>query len=461
MDAGFYQITSIGFLPERCLATLPPQFSHLQPILDNFSTPDIQFFRSLIWALPKYNAQDYSTKNLSLEEKRFLYSIFTMMSQKYVWGAGDGIPMQVIPAEVGVPILELSKEMGIAPVMTYAGSILYNWGLIDENQPLTLDNLKVNYKLLEGSAYEWFCIVHTAIEAQGGKIMKHILNLEKDMKEGNNAALKETIKEVTQVIKDTGLVLGRMYERCPPQDFWSFRFYFEGTNMVESFPNGLHVEGFEEEKIHYRGASGGQSSLIQIFDAFFSIEHDGHSKQFLDEMRDYMPGVHRAFVEDFRKGNSLKEYIKNSDDEELVTLYKDGLDGFIAYRQFHYKLVHDYVFQIVKGRLAAEERQPVQKQKETGAAEEPKKEQHLYKKNELGTGGTDPRIFLQDVIKDTRSAKVIREKVEVEEIEKKKVVDNNGKELSLRLGFDTKQVQNVLFSLAVAIAGTLLIRLII
>jgi len=317
---------------------------------------------------------------------------------------------------------------------------------------LTLDNLKVNYKLTEGSAYEWFCIVHTAIEAHGGRILEQILNLHRDMREFNNTAIKATIKEVNQVIQDTAPLLGRMYERCSPQDFWAFRFYFEGTNMKEAFPNGLHVEGFEDEKIHYRGASGGQSSLMQIFDAFFAVEHEGHSKEFLDEMRDYMPGAHRKFLEDFREGPTLKEYVKNCDDEELVALFKQGIDSFTGYRQFHYRLVHDYIFQVVKNKLAAEETEA----KEAGEKKE--KEQHLYKKNEFGTGGTDPRIFLQEVIKDTRITKELGKEGL---IDKKVVKGPEVKEVSLRMGFDTHQVQNLLFSLAVAIAGTFLVRLLL
>jgi len=266
------------------------------------------------------------------------------------------------------------------------------------------------------------------------------------MREFNNTAIKATLRQMIEVVVNTHHIMTRMYERCRPEDFWNFRFYFEGTNCPIAFPNGLHVKGFEGQNIKFRGASGGQSSLIQIFDAFFSVEHVGHGKEFLEEMRDYMPYVHKKFIDDFMNMPPLKDYINASDDQELVSLYLEGLDKFTAYRNFHFRLVHDYIFKIIK--KEKEEIQLIENE-----------EKNLYKNNETGTGGTDPRNFLQEVIINTRKAKnFLLNKRNVPENDQEQQKNKNFK---YKVKVDSRKVEDFLVSLVVAISGSLLVKMVL
>jgi len=445
LTAEEYGITSLGFLPEKCLNELPPGWHHFQPLLDKLSSDDDDDFRALVHTMPPYSPSLYSLTGLSQGQKRFLYSILTMCMQKYIWGTGTSAPVDIIPQELGAPLFEISNEFGLLPALTYAGVILYNWSTKDESQPVTLDNLQVCQRLTKVYSFEWFCLVHVAIEAEGGKVLIPILNIKKNMQDNDLKIIKQTLRDVISVMKSTKDVLNRMYEKCTPEDFWTFRFYFEGTNDEKFFPNGLRIKGFEDKPIVVRGASGGQSPLMQIFDALFSIEHVGHGKEFLIEMRDYMLSSHRKFLEDFSMGQTLKDFVENSGDEELQEIFIEGVDTFTAYRQYHYTIAHDYIFKMIKRNQI----DVVRERKDT--------ETELYKKNETGTGGTDAPRFLKQTILATKETRTLQIKEDHEGSLK-----NQGKgsaKIKLDISINRTIIENLLLSLIVAIMGSFLMRM--
>jgi len=337
--------------------------------------------------------------------------------------------------------------------LTYVGVIIYNWCLKNNNQMISLDNLEVRQRLTKVYSFEWFCLVHVAIEAEGGKVLIPILNIKKNMEENNLTIIKQTLRNVISVMKSTQVILKRMYEKCTPEDFWTFRFYFEGTNDKNFFPNGLIIKGSEDKPIVVRGASGGQSPLMQVFDALFSIEHVGHGKEFLLEMRDYMLSSHRRFLEDFSQGQSLKEFVENCGDKELQEIFVEGVDTFTTYRTFHYTIAHDYIFKMIKRHEI-----DVKRENKDG-------ETNLYKKNETGTGGTDAPRFLKQTIIATKGTRTLNIK---DDISRQGGVDddNNLKgdkehKVKVSISLNRSVVENLLLSLIIALAGTFIMRMLI
>jgi len=448
-----YQISSLGFLPESCVKELPSGFQHFSSLLDHLSSPDTLKFRQCVHSLPPYDPNLYSINGLSRGQKQYLYSIITMIIQKYLWGEGTSTPIDLVPTELGAPLLELAQELGLQPALTYAGVIMYNWSLRDNTKPISLDNLKVNHKLREGAPYEWFCMIHAAIEAAGGKTIIPIFNIQRNIEENNIEAIKGTLKLVNEAIKACNVILFRMYENCSPDEFWNFRYYFEGTNDTNFFPKGLRIKGFEDRPIVVRGASGGQSTLMQIFDALFAVEHIGHGKGFLEEMRSYMPKDHQKFLQDFIKGTNLRKYVERINNEELTKVFLEGVDNFTIYRQGHYKIAHDYIFRMI------------QKDQIDVSVQKPESEKGLYKENETGTGGTNAPKFLQQTILETKATRNIRlcgeelmQEKKIEEKSDKKYEKEKNNKMTIKFKFDQRKLEDVLFSLIVAFAGSYLVR---
>lgn len=53
----------------------------------------------------------------------------------------DSDPVHV-PKSLALPLVQVSRHLGCAPVLTFADTVLWNWELIDPDQPLSIDNMQ-------------------------------------------------------------------------------------------------------------------------------------------------------------------------------------------------------------------------------------------------------------------------------------------------------------------------------
>ena len=77
-------------------------------------------------------------------------------------------------------------------------------------------------------------------------------------------------------------------------------------------------------------------------DALFNVSHEKDElRDYLDEMRGYMPPAHRQLIEYVEKNSELKSFIK--DDKKLKDLYNDSLVEISAFRAQHLQYAADYI----------------------------------------------------------------------------------------------------------------------
>ncbi len=60
----------------------------------------------------------------------------------------------------------------------------------------------------------------------------------------------------------------------------------------------------------YRGETGAQSAIVPALDGVLGIEHERDElREYLMEMREYMPPKHVAFIEAVEAGPSVREFV--------------------------------------------------------------------------------------------------------------------------------------------------------
>lgn len=59
----------------------------------------------------------------------------------------------VIPASLAIPFVAVSRKLGIAPIVTYADTVLWNWEKKDPSLPLSRNNIRI-VDLFTGSPQE-------------------------------------------------------------------------------------------------------------------------------------------------------------------------------------------------------------------------------------------------------------------------------------------------------------------
>ena len=378
-----YDIGKYGFLPnaETIVTKLPLQFEHYQPIIDNLTTNDADYYCTLVNNL-YIDEIPLDFTQISLEESKFVYSILSMICHKYVWCRGEHNHMKFIPAKLAKPWRVLQDILGLPPILTHAAVDLYNFSLKDCKKDYELDNLKSNYLLTGTIDEEWFYLVMVAIEAKGGRLIEPIYKLLIHIENGDNYGIRYILIKVYNILTKMNGLMSRMKEKCNPEVFFNIlRIYLTGWTNLELFPNGMIYEGVSEKPLRYNGGSAAQSSLIQVFDILFEVDHVKYgSSIFLKNMRDYMPLKHRQFLEDLETKLFLRQYLIQQNDETLIILFNQCIEKLINFRMKHIGMVGDYIIK------------------------ESKKIDTQHGKE--GSGGTDLLNFLHKPVDATRDAKI-------------------------------------------------------
>ncbi len=275
----------------------------------------------------------------------------------------------------------------------------------------------------------WFYLVSVAIEARGAPILPLMLTAIGAARINDSPTVIACLRAFAERLDDLGTLLQRMHESCDPQVFYNrIRPFLAGSkNMAEAgLPNGVIYEdgtGTEQYR-QYSGGSNAQSSIIQFFDIVLGIEHrpTGEKKSvtseselegtvpppkhnFLLEMRKYMPGPHRRFLEDVTKVANIRDYVESHrSNRELTLAYDACLAMLRAFRDKHINIVSRYI--IIKSRESrslSRSKSPVAERRKMNisSASRQDKNDTSGKKRLKGTGGTALIPFLKQARDET------------------------------------------------------------
>jgi indoleamine 2,3-dioxygenase len=390
-----YDVSEYGFLPSYCYRCLPKQFECYQRVIDNLEETKCNGddFRDLVKKLPVYDKKNHSVQELKLQEVKFLYSILTMVMNRYVWctGVNDAKKFNKIPAIIAIPLYECSNKLGIVISLTHASVDLWNWHLINKKKRFSLDNINTNYTITGNLSEQWFYKIMIAIEGIAGNVLITIPNVHKSF--NNNKNLIKQLRIINQCIIDSTNIITRMKDHCNPDFFFNnIRIYLSGSEN-DNLPNGVILDLGETKKtIKYAGGSAAQSTLIQVYDAFFGIEHTGHGLEFLVKMQDYMPEKHRKYLKMVKGLPSLKDHVQQST-PDVKKMFDKCVNNIALFRKEHLVLVHNYIMKFVGVK------------KPTGLKNDSKNAH-----SDKGSGGTSPVQFCTEIIQDTQSVKMIGKK---------------------------------------------------
>jgi len=377
-----------GFLPSDPHETLPdsPTLNHLGNELPKLlSARQVRRFiderSSFLESVPS----DWRE-----EEYRAAMRILSFAGHAYVWET-PGQPAVTLPSQLARPWHEIAQKLGRPPVLSYASYALDNWRRLDGTKPIQLDNIVLLQNFLGGLDEEWFVVVHIQIEQQAGPGLNGLVR-------AINAASKGKDEEVLLGLQDLASAqtamrdtLLRMKERCDPYVYYTrVRPYIHGWKNSPSLPDGLiydKVEAYAQRPQLFRGETGAQSSIVPCLDAGLGIHHAPDPLTvYLQEMREYMPPTHRAFLQaleirtDDQGRALLSGYVHDRKQRhpELWSAYCACVDLLAQFREIHIGYADSYIH----------------RQHQTSATNP----------TAVGTGGTPFMTYLQKHLDETRQA---------------------------------------------------------
>lgn len=352
------------------------------------------------------------TDNLQgIEERRRAYVILSFIANAYIWGSPSDKPRAILPAQVSVPLCKLSEELEVLPIITYASTVLWNFRLIPfgpATPKLSSDQVAI-VQTFRGSGDEaWFYLSSWAIEATGAPAISTLIQAMHHAEAGDMTQLTKSLQSVAETLDEIIAELKRLPEHCDPSYFyWHIRPYLAGSSNMKDAglsSEGIIYQGVSSQPSKLAGASAAQSPLIQALDIFFGVEHSptkGHSESeksnYIYEMRRYMPGPTRRFLEHLQKSANIRDTVHTN--QKTHPHLHEAYDACIAmlqdFRAQHFQIVTRYIL------IPAREADPnasLSKSVATGLARQVAENERAGIR---GTGGTSLVPFLKQARDET------------------------------------------------------------
>ena len=332
-----FSILESGFLPNKISTLLSNEFDDVEYIAKNL--PKILANNQIESEVLNLETEK-NISNLSIDELERAMLLYSYIGHGYIWG-GTSIE-KVIPKNISKTWYKISQKLDRPPILSYASYALNNWKLQDVNKPFDLENIRILQNFLGGIDEDWFIMIHIAIEHEAKEILNSLktyyLDKNKDQSYLENALV--SIKKINQI-------MNRMPEKCDPFIYYNrVRPYIFGWKNNPATPNGVIYEGVEEyggTPQLFRGETGAQSSIVPALDALLGVTHSNDPlKEYLDEMRLYMPKEHRNLLNDLDQWSENNRSNSITEDSSVV-LSDEIIKEVHAFRNKHLEYARIYI----------------------------------------------------------------------------------------------------------------------
>ena len=266
----------------------------------------------------------------------------SFIAHAYILGGAE--PKHFLPKAIAEPWVRLSETLDRPPVLSYASYCLYNWYLVNQEDPIDLDNVALINNFLGGIDEDWFVTIHVCIEHAAKEAVQTCAEISLCDYESGEPIIKDHLESISNSLKEVNDIFKRMPERCDPYVYYHrVRPFIFGSKDNPDLENGVTYDGeFNNKPQFYRGETGAQSSIIPSLDGALGIEHtEDNLRHYLNEMRDYMPVEHREFIKYVESNSNISEIVNSS--TNLIHAYNQCLEEIRQFRALHLQYARTYI----------------------------------------------------------------------------------------------------------------------
>jgi indoleamine 2,3-dioxygenase len=274
--------------------------------------------------------------------------LLSYLGHAYVWGGPR--PALILPAVLAAPWYHVAESLGRPPVLSYSSYALHNYFRFDTSREIECGNLALIQNFLGGIDEEWFILIHVEIERKAGPAMAALSACLDAADEGDAERLEGLLAQVDSSLRAMHATLRRMPEWCEPFIYYHrVRPYIHGWKNHPDLPEGVIYEGVEAyggRPQQFRGETGAQSSIVPALDAMLGVGHkEDMLSTYLQEMRNYMPPAHRAFLSALEKRASVRPFAQRAGRRALTSAYNACVEALENFRSLHFEYAATYIFQ--------------------------------------------------------------------------------------------------------------------
>ncbi|XP_059910856.1 indoleamine 2,3-dioxygenase 1 isoform X3 [Gadus macrocephalus] len=235
----YHVSTELGFVLPAPLQELPEYYRPWMEIA--FQVSDLvqsHTLRSRIDKMPLLSTEYLQ----SHRELRLAHLALSAMTMGYVWQEGEEGTIQKLPRTLAVPFWEVSRSLGLPPILTHADAVLANWRKKD------LDgNLELLVSLPGGDSVRGFFLVTLLVELAAVPALRSIPAVVNGVRRGDGEAVADALEVLQQSLQDMRDTLKLLHD----------------THQVEGQPLHAAGPGVRGRGAGARGALRGQCGSEQ------------------------------------------------------------------------------------------------------------------------------------------------------------------------------------------------------
>ena len=291
---------------------------------------------------------------------RRAHVVLSYMMHSYIHSVHHDASLPIhIPPSISIPLLTISKELGIPPVLTYPDTVLWNWRKIDPSLPYVSSNIRTTTSFTGTLDESHFYMTSAKIELRGVEALSLMRSTLNETFLSDAIAIQRITRYLGRlafVIDDITKLLLAVRDSCDPGVFYGkIRPWFNGGN---AHPSGWVFEGVDEEEfkpyVSLSGPSAGQSSLVHALDVFLGVDHqnprypsstNSSDSTFLQRQQQYMPRHHRIFLSYL---GTIEKPVRslvqaNPTNEGLCRTYNLTVNALKRFRDGHIRIATLYI----------------------------------------------------------------------------------------------------------------------
>ncbi|XP_025133922.3 indoleamine 2,3-dioxygenase 2 isoform X7 [Bubalus bubalis] len=272
----FHISEDYGFLLPSPLRELPGHYSPWMEIANRLpQLIESRQLRAQVNEMPLLNCQFLT----GYREWRLARLVLSFITMGYVWQDGETQPKEILPRNLALPFVEVSRNLGLPPILVHSDLVLANWTTRNPGGPLEIRNLDTIVSFPGGESLRGFVLVTVLVEKAAVPGIKALVQAVNAILQPSPDSLLQALQQLRVSIQDITGALGQMHDYVDPDIFYA---------------------------------------VIRIF-------------------------LSGAFVEEIRLAPSLRTHVLSSGNRQLLTAYNQCVESLAALRTYHLALVTKYL----------------------------------------------------------------------------------------------------------------------
>ena len=214
-------------------------------------------------------------------EYRRAYVVLAFIIHAHVWAPSfSSRPTEDVPPQLAEPFLQICEYLGMEPVVSYAGLVMWNWQLLNGGG-MDLENMEVLTSFTGTRGEAAFYHVPVLTEYEGGALVHLLLDAIaacSARRDGWVRIVVDALEAASECFVRMGGQMGKLYSLLEPE------FFYHEHRPFMAGGKGMEEKGLQRGMVFHRvngevlekklvGGSAVQSSLFPFLDYVFGIRH--------------------------------------------------------------------------------------------------------------------------------------------------------------------------------------------